>query len=388
MGWYSSYRRDKLTGSIFSTPKPEGKKIKEVYDNEGLIHTWASGNVPRGRSSTMFFENGVIYSFGHHYKAAKIYTNAKGEKLVLINQNGYSPTTRKHLYLIRSATSHLNSIEVPNVDVIIDHAANVKFLQDKITDRMAGIMSMKGWHGNGDSLFDNIEELNTYLRFFKLKGEINLESKNLQETGALLNEMYQAKELRAKKMRETREKNEEIKFRGIQVQLNSDYSIKVNDFLKNKITYDELLKFEYRRVPNGVTFGNVRYKHLHAKMHDSLKEAFENKIAEINADRIKAWRDGTLTRLPWNVRLEYALLRVRGETVETSQGADVPLSHALRLLNLIEKKQVRKGERVGHYTLESVESLKDVPPVVTIGCHKILLSEAQTVLAPYREGVT
>jgi hypothetical protein len=383
MSWYSNSRRDPLTKDIFHSPKPEGK-FRETYSNEGLTHAWASGNVPRGRSSTMFFENGIIYSFGHHYKAAKIYTNRRGEKLVLINSDDYSPTTRKHLSLIRRAVSHLPSIEVPNVDVIDDHASNIEFWEVGLRNRMSGIFSMKGWHGNGDTWLERLETFNTYLKFFDLE-TIDTKSEDILETVDALNQSYNKKEERAAKMRKTREENLKYKYQREQSDLNWKFRIELEKFLDNKISLDELKKHRERKVVKGMAFGNPTYHYLKAEIPASLIEAYETKLAEINTDQINAWRRGELSYLPWNIRSDFALLRVKGETVQTSQSAEVPLSHALRLLNLIERKAARVGERVGHYTLTGVESLKDVPPYVTIGCHKILLSEAQTVLKPYKE---
>jgi hypothetical protein len=87
-----------------------------------------------------------------------------------------------------------------------------------------------------------------------------------------------------------------------------------------------------------------------------------------------AWRTGgPLTEALRSLRP--MLLRVRGEEMQTTGGASVPVSHALRLLSLIERGKAKSGERVGHFTVSKVSS-----DTVKIGCHEISLSEARAVL--------
>lgn len=115
----------------------------------------------------------------------------------------------------------------------------------------------------------------------------------------------------------------------------------------------------------------------------------------MNHESIRAWKAGEISTYSIDERLylgsfeidlrnDLALLRVKGNVVETSEGADVPLEHALRLLARIEAGLAKKGERVGNFTLESVSDTTKEPVIVTIGCHKIDLNEARQVLNPYK----
>lgn len=63
-------------------------------------------------------------------------------------------------------------------------------------------------------------------------------------------------------------------------------------------------------------------------------------------------------------------LRVVGEEVQTSKGATVPMSHALRLYNLWTAGQAKIGERVGIYNVSKID-----PKCLTIGCHVISTAE-------------
>jgi hypothetical protein len=303
--------------------------------------------------------------------------------MALLNNDRYSSTTAKQLWIIQKAVAHLRVIHVPNVDVIVDHKENIEFLEQRIFDIVCDGLAGKNW-SDGADLLNAVNDLNKYLKTFKLKGTVNIMSENFDQTVNDLNAAYNIKCEKNKARREKREKREENLCAIQQNELDYQYRLKLMAFLDDKTTLDELEKSRRSRVTVGQAFGNPLKRSLQAKMPSDLSEAYEAKIALINADKIQAWRDGKLSSLPYNARGEYALLRVKGSTVETSQNADVPLTHALRLLDLIERGQARKGERVGHYTLETCEGLKDVPPFVTIGCHRILLSEAQEVLKPYR----
>jgi hypothetical protein len=66
-------------------------------------------------------------------------------------------------------------------------------------------------------------------------------------------------------------------------------------------------------------------------------------------------------------------LRVRGEQVQTSQNANVPVDHAERLYRMWKSRKVKQGERVGHYTVSG--KLSDGG--LRIGCHEIPATEIE-----------
>jgi hypothetical protein len=103
------------------------------------------------------------------------------------------------------------------------------------------------------------------------------------------------------------------------------------------------------------------------------KEKREN---EKQAENVAKWRAGEYVSL----RLPYQILRVRENVVETSGGARVPLGDALdlfKLLNTYDKQSanVFKGYLVGNYEFNNFDG-----ETITIGCHRIKLEEARTVL--------
>ena len=73
-------------------------------------------------------------------------------------------------------------------------------------------------------------------------------------------------------------------------------------------------------------------------------------------------------------------LRIKGDEVETTKGANVPLSHAVRLLKMIVAREAKAGERVGLFNLETIKQNEQGDTIIKIGCHEIALSEAMRVL--------
>lgn len=115
-------------------------------------------------------------------------------------------------------------------------------------------------------------------------------------------------------------------------------------------------------------------------------------------EKIAAWRAGSSARF-WNLTGDgYALLRVKGNNVETSQGVSVAingLAGAGRLLRFLTackdagRPYQRNGhtEHIGNFTVESfgvpsvLENAVLLNPewVLIAGCHRILWSEIETI---------
>jgi hypothetical protein len=114
-------------------------------------------------------------------------------------------------------------------------------------------------------------------------------------------------------------------------------------------------------------------------------------------EKIAAWRTGSPVRFGYNDG--YALLRVIGSNVETSQGVTVPingLSGAGRLLRFLEacknanRPYQRNGhtEHIGQFTVESFQpavatatSTDETKPewILTAGCHRIKWEEIDSI---------
>jgi len=69
--------------------------------NNEAAHIWASQSQTSGRAGNVFFENGVIYSYGRHFPVARF--APEFGNVVLFTNRGYSNSTGKHKSLIRGA---------------------------------------------------------------------------------------------------------------------------------------------------------------------------------------------------------------------------------------------------------------------------------------------
>lgn len=92
-------------------------RIKEVFGSHAnLAHTWASGEYTYGRSGDrrMHFEGATLYSYGNHFPMAVLFTGKDGAGYALQNDSNYSPSTGKHMSLMRSAVRHKTDVlDVP-----------------------------------------------------------------------------------------------------------------------------------------------------------------------------------------------------------------------------------------------------------------------------------
>ena len=114
------------------------------------------------------------------------------------------------------------------------------------------------------------------------------------------------------------------------------------------------------------------------------QRAEENRIALLaSAERIALWIAGDP-----RVSLRYhenraadgsAMLRARGDILETSQGATVPIDHARRVFGIVARCRALGREfienghtvHVGHFTVKSIDKLGNL----TAGCHYITWAE-------------
>ena len=79
--------------------------MKKVFQNTSeVIHVFAQQTQNEGRNGTssVFFRDNLIYSYGYHYLLGE-YINYD---TIIINDFGYSKTTSKHISELISASSH------------------------------------------------------------------------------------------------------------------------------------------------------------------------------------------------------------------------------------------------------------------------------------------
>lgn len=121
-----------------------------------------------------------------------------------------------------------------------------------------------------------------------------------------------------------------------------------------------------------------------AKAREALQVRREELARAETAERIAAWRNGEPVQLRHGERIAEgngALLRVKGDKLETSLGATVPLDHAVRVFRFVKLCRERgegwrrngRSLRVGHFQVDSVEPNGDFHA----GCHFIAWAETE-----------
>ena len=83
-------------------------------NNTQVAHEWASQRRFNGLGSTIYFEDGVIYSYGPHSPIARIVPSPSGP-VVLFTTKSYSATTARHILLASTASQHLKTFYVDDV---------------------------------------------------------------------------------------------------------------------------------------------------------------------------------------------------------------------------------------------------------------------------------
>jgi hypothetical protein len=94
----------------------------------------------------------------------------------------------------------------------------------------------------------------------------------------------------------------------------------------------------------------------------------------------EAWLSGESGYWRGNDGTGGALLRVRDETLETSQGANVPLQHAIRIFEIARKcreagRTLEPRARVGFYTVDRIDETGGF----NAGCHRINWPEIERI---------
>ena len=292
------------------------KRIKTVFTNRELARIWMSQTQEHGKnsSSSMYFRGSTIYSYGAHYPIAKIYED---QKVVLVNNHNYSPTTCGH----RS--------DVVNA---IPRTYTTKYVSDP-TDLNESI----------DEL--SYELLESYYNMFTRTAasvtphDTDRWSDEFGEQSVLLNNLCDLFKLPKYK----------VTFTDLQLEL-----------LDEK---QELLKQRALEIYNRPE--NVA-KRAHAKeVREPREQARKVRLDE----QLEKFRQGKIDHVRnWH---DYQILRIESDEVLTSGGARVPLDEAKALLKSIMAGTAKVGDKVGPYEFEDFEN-----DVITIGCHDIKLQDA------------
>lgn len=298
--------------------------MKTVFNNAQVCHVWAQQTQSVGRSGAIFFRDNCIYSYGTHYLAAQIHT-VKGQRFALVNSHNYSSTTSRHLRYIQRALSGL----IPYFGCAdpSNPKAAIAGLEQVIQER-----------------------INAALKRIKIQSKQDIDS----EIDYIERAIFEANELRSILGRKAK--------RPSKSQMQA-----VRKHLKRRLDrYNEL------NPPEVLAKRKAERLEQERKAHEQRKRDL--------ADSVERFRTGRSNGGLSLYGLPFDLLRIEGDTVVTSRGAEVPLAEALELFRAIKADNWKQDDSVGEFTLKTVTNI-DQDKVIKIGCHNILLSEAEAVFS-------
>ena len=151
------------------------KRTKQVYSTHEIPHLWAHQTQDEARNPqrNLFFENGTIYSYGHHFPVAKHYKN-KSRACVLFTTDRHSVTTSGHCSSVAMAIPDSVPIfRVPYVEVHheLDHERNLADYVQRIeraiiaSARARSSYRKESEHTNAVNLRSQAKD---YARFFRV----------------------------------------------------------------------------------------------------------------------------------------------------------------------------------------------------------------------------
>lgn len=325
-----------------TTSNNTSKRIKHVVSDSQVAHLWANQSQSDARNArkNIYFEGDTIYSYGGHFPIATHVTGTRGRKAIMFTTRTYSNTTSKHIWITKGALRG-------DVGVPVFYVEDPRGGLSKPSKAMAEI-----WQQEYLALaITNLES--ACLKWVNSDSLIGLAQDSINVGNALAS------------------------FFG------SRKRIKLPTALLGKATvFCE--KTAERRRKHGE---RVAYKRLHeSEIRLAKRMAVEKKNAEEMKEQIVEWRTGSVDANN-NYRLYSvpAMLRIKpgdGEVIQTSMGAEFPLSHGRRAylflggLRAFGKTYQRNGHtaHVGQFVIDSMDS----NGTVRAGCHTLSWDEIAT----------
>lgn len=294
--------------------KPKAKRIKKVFSSASeVLHRWANQTQPDARQAG---RSRCYFEGTRCYSYGPHYLlgellQYRGQTVAVINGTGYSHTTSRHIQYVKSAVSHLPNLTTKSV-----------------WDVKQGLVARQG------ELIDCLMAVFIRRSFYKgclpLGRDAGL-TRGISEFNKLC---------------------DTLRHPELRIDVTAGFRELVHDHFK------KCLRRQSELDVNKVA-------------QQAIRDAQNLRKAE---EEIQSWRQGGI--LTKAVRaLRPMLLRVKADTVETSNGAAVPLIDAQEMLWLIRVKRFKVGDPIGSYNLNSVKD-----GMVKIGCHTITLAEAEAVL--------
>jgi hypothetical protein len=362
------------------------KRAKHVFDTGEIPHLWAHKvqESARNAQGNLYFNGDNIFSYGSHFPIARHVVDNPTKKhpkpAVLFTTRSYSVTTSGHISAVRSAipkdvpvfhvydpslTRHSMGLHVDGYVRSIELTAKAASQRKMETTRNEDVQRA----------LSLVAECKAFCKFFGLK----------LPTFAKLPKIDAEKLARQKQAIENRQKARDIKQRAEWETRQARAKAEADAWNASGIC---------KHTPK-------HDAHVYGDIWKCDKQREDEEWIAKSADIIAAWRNGdsqARLRDPWNLPV---MLRIRTfgadenvqhavAMVETSRGAQVPVSHAIRGLRFV-RAVIARGEafqtnghtfHLGHYKIDRVET----DGTLHAGCHVISLAEIERI-APELERI-
>ena len=390
--------------------------MKQVFNNRELFHVYASGNQTRGRSNNgnVYFEGDTIYSYGAHFPMA-----IRFKDKMLINNEGYSVTTAKHMSQLRYALRHLDYINMPALRVVQDllkikqrAKSGDAFSRQELPRQCASYC--KGMAHQINELQGKQERARVAWRKAQYASEIELHEKAAafvwheiagRKSNPLAGALREDKKERKNRLIDS--VAQDVASIATANKTARQYALRAlrrYKLAKNSQSYDAEYSWHvlFDSVQNAQINMTRRFTSINAGNKEFLTKAMQRDLDSVaaamqrasdrylqplyvkakaeydalralsDAERLERFHAGQIATLPQ----KEIVCRVRGDNVETSKGASVPLRDALILFNaarvcrknsIATQRYSNDGQRLGHYRLNQIDAQGNA----TIGCHYI-----------------
>lgn len=297
-----------------------------------VAHRWfrQTGNLRTNEnefsSGNMFYNQKIIYSYGHHFAIA-----IRFDDFVLFNEKGYSSSTSKHIGHTRGAIDRYTH------KTIYAPFKEARYFEYDVDQKEVYKYIDFGWY---------VSEFESQL---KKLGNARKPELYLSEIDRLQNKLQIIFS----------------KFRG-----SKTYALKQGKGLR------KLLNFEFTDETQQ-KLKDARLKELEKqrkRKEAKKKEAFQN-LLKYEAGENLRW--GTTDILDLDT-----VIRVKGDVIETSKGMRIDLDEGLRVFNLW-----KQGKAIGveiKTKTEGTFSCTKANGVIKFGCHIVDFNQANRVLTNHR----
>jgi len=343
--------------------------MKTVFNSSMCAHVWAQLKQSTGRnaSNSMHFDGALAYSYRE--PVAHIVDGAFG-KVALFTSRTWSVTTTGHVANYKSAASQFDRFTVPNIGASrrdgvaqIDHAENLAHFAEKYDVACAELMRCPADSWRLADITDSDGIVRADGIAIKDAAELDIPHKATRPHSTLRG-LYGCSLEYARAFG--------IVAPVLPWQRDADAAIARRDRIMN----------DPKRAHKMALAAKARER---ADIAKEAKRVEKRRIDMLeSAERVRLWQSGNpAATLRYDDVLHDRgdLLRIVGDTVQTSRGAECPLDHA-RLALRLWRRTIDAGMswepnghavHLGHFTLDSIGA----DGTVRAGCHTIKRTELE-----------